>query len=412
MLGMTKKNSVVVTGLGIISSIGIGHQEFWRNLLLGKSGISKVDSFDVTNYSRDVGGQVRGFKPEIYINKKKLNKIGRTSQLAIAATKIALDDAKLIDDDIAKKKTAVFIGTTAGESNLIERFNDYRNSDKKSKFTHNYILTFPCNYISTNIAHEFKFIDYNVVFPTACSSGNTAIGYAFDLIQNGKIDLAIAGGADSFSRIVYSGFCRLHAVAKEKCQPFDKNRSGMIPGEGAGVIVMETYENAICRKAPIYSEIINYGLSCDAFHMTKPSSNGIRKSIEKAMTHPRIMGRKVGYICAHGTGTIENDRAECEAINNLFKNETKRIPISSVKSMIGHTMGASSSIESIVCCLAIKNGKIPPTINLEEQDPLCDIDCVPNVPRISNIDIALNNSQAFGGNNVCTVFGKVLDNND
>ncbi|MCR4336490.1 MAG: beta-ketoacyl-[acyl-carrier-protein] synthase family protein, partial [Candidatus Omnitrophica bacterium] len=238
---------------------------------------------------------------------------------------------------------------------------------------------------------------------TACSSGNYAISMAFDQIKSGKQDCAVVGGADGFSRIVFTGFGRLYSVAPEKCQPFDVNRQGMIPGEGAGVLVLESLEYAVKRGAKIYAEILGYGISCDAYHIIEPSSVGISKAIECALRMTDIEKKSVDYICAHGTGTIENDRAECLAIKRVFGPLVENIPISSIKSILGHTMGAASAIESIACCLAIQNGIIPPTINIEKQDPECDIDCVPNYSRRKKLNIILNNSQAFGGNNLCLV---------
>lgn len=213
----------------------------------------------------------------------------------------------------------------------------------------------------------------------------------------------MAGGADPFSRIAFTGFNRLFAVAPEKCQPFDRNRKGMMVGEGAGVLFLESSDSAKKRKADIYAEIAGYALSCDAHHMTAPSAEGITQVIRKAMKNSGIDADEVDYISAHGTGTLANDKAECAAAREVFTERCKKIPMSSIKSMLGHTMGAASAIEAIACCLAIKESIVPPTINYEIPDPECDIDCVPNKARKQPVKVALNNSLAFGGNNACLV---------
>lgn len=210
-----------------------------------------------------------------------------------------------------------------------------------------------------------------------------------------------------FSRIAFMGFNRLLAIAPEKCQPFDKNRKGMMVGEGSAILVLEPLENALRRKADIYAEVLGYGLSCDAHHMTAPQASGIAMAIRNGLRDSGIRPEDVDYINAHGTGTPVNDRAECLAIKEVFGDYSKKVAVSSIKSMLGHTMGAASAIEAAACCLAIKNSIIPPTINYETPDPECDIDCVPNICRRQQVDIALNNASAFGGNNASVIFGKV-----
>jgi len=260
------------------------------------------------------------------------------------------------------------------------------------------------NNIPVNIALEFKFNGRNRIFTTACAAGNYAISYGFDLLRLGDCDFVVAGGADSFSRIAFTGFDKVNAIAPEKCQPFDKNRKGMIPGEGAGILILETLKSAQKRSAHIYAEVLGCGLSCDAFHMTQPLVEGIAECMENALFVSSVKKKDVDYICAHGTGTIHNDKAECGAINKVF--DHRRIPVNSCKSMLGHTMGAASAIEAIACCLAVKNDIIPPTINFETPDPECDIDCVPNKAREQKVNIALNNGFAFGGNHACLVLKK------
>lgn len=400
---MNKKNKhrVVVTGLGVVSSIGIGWPEFWKNLLAGKSGISKIESFDTSQYDRHYGGEVKDFNPTRFISKHKVLRMGRASQLAIAASKLALEDAGLRIDVFHRNRCGVFIGTTTGEIGILEKH--YEKASRSERLSDEKFLVFPSSSLSINIAKEFQLTSENIVFANACAAGNYAIGRAFDLIRRGEIDCAFAGGADGLSQIVFTGFSRLLATASEKCQPFDKNRKGMIPAEGAGILFLESWESAKKRKATIYAEVLGSGLSCDAVHMTNPSVDGIAKAMRKALQESGLNSGNIDYISAHGTGTSENDKAECQAISKVFGLRAKKIPVSSIKSMLGHTMGAASAIEAIACCLSLNDQIIPPTINFEAPDPQCDIDCVPNKARKHKMNIVLNNSQAFGGNNACVV---------
>jgi 3-oxoacyl-[acyl-carrier-protein] synthase II len=395
---------VVVTGLGVVSSVGIGKDEFWKSIINGKSGISKVASFDTTGMRCHYAGEVRNFKPEDFIRKKKLQFLGRTSQLAISSASLAIKDAGLSSKKITNKRTGVFIGTTMGERPLAESINVWvrRGFDNVSKIQ---ILQSSANNISANIALYFKLQGPNYMIPTACAAGNYAIGYGFDLVRKGDLDYAIVGGADAFSELAFIGFHRIYAMATEKCQPFDKNRKGMMVGEGAGILFLESLDSALRRDAMIYAEIAGYGLSCDAYHMTASKVDGIEKTMRKALKEADIKEEEVDYINAHGTGTPSNDKTECDAIKKVFKGH-KKISVSSIKSMLGHPMGAASAIEALSCCMVIKESIIPPTINYETPDPQCDIDCVPNKAKIKRVDIALNNGFAFGGNNSCLVIRK------
>jgi len=397
---------VVITGLGVISSLGIGWQEFWKNLIAGKSGISRVTAFDTSPYDRHFAGEVKDFRPEEFLSPKKVRQMGRASQFSVASSKLALEDAKLTYRELKQERSGVIIGTTVGELRLLEEFHDVLRNKTKT-VSNNLLSVFPSSSLSATVAQRMKLCGYNSVFTTACASGNYSIGYAYDLIRCGKIDFVLAGGSDSFSRVIFTGFSRLFAMAPEKCQPFDKNRKGMMTGEGAGVLFLETLESAQKRKAKVYAEVLGYGLSCDAHHMTNPSVDGIAKAIKKALSNSKIGPQDVDYISAHGTGTPENDSAECDAIKKVLGDRVKGTPVSSIKSMLGHTMGAASALEAIACCLTIDKGVIAPTINLEEMDPKCAIDCVPNKARKAEVKVALNNSSAFGGNNCCVVFKKI-----
>jgi 3-oxoacyl-[acyl-carrier-protein] synthase II len=399
---------IVVTGIGVISSIGIGKDAFWNALISGKSGIGKITSFDTQDFLNHLGGEIKNFNPEEFINKIKINRLGRASQLAVAAAKLAIQDARLELDSIEREKFGVAIGTTMGESKILEGIDEVWVKKGQEAIEPNLIPRLPANVISSNVAIEFKLKGPNYLISTACAAGNYAIGYACDLIKSGEADIMLAGGADGFSKIAFIGFNRLLAIAPEKCQPFDKNRKGMMVGEASGILVLEPMENALKRKAQIYAEILGYGLSCDAHHMTAPHASGIAKALEKTLKESALSTEDVDYINAHGTGTPANDREECLAIKQVFGKNYKKLMISSIKSMLGHTMGAASAIEAIACCLTAKFDIIPPTINYETPDPDCDLDCVPNVSRKAKVNIALNNAFAFGGNNSCLAIKKFI----
>ncbi len=402
---MTKR--IVITGLGVVSSIGIGKDDFWSSLIEGKSGITQVTSFDTSSFPTHFGGEAKDFNPHQFVSKRRFSKIGRASCLAIASAKLALKDAEINIADYQRERLGICVGTTMGETQVLEKINEDWLKKGVDAIQPNEIPRYPCNALSSNVAIELKLKGPNYVIPCACAAGNYAIGYAYDIIRDGRADIMLAGGADAFSRIAFIGFNRLFAVAPEKCQPFDKNRKGMLVAEGSGIVALESYENALKRKAPIYAEVLGYGLSCDAHHMTAPFSEGIKDAVQKALKESGITPQEVDYFNAHGTGTIANDKEECLAIKKVFGDYYKKLPVSSIKSMLGHTMGAASAIEAIACCLAVKNDVIPPTINYQTPDPECDIDCVPNACRRQKINIAINSSSAFGGNNACLVLRKL-----
>ena len=396
---------VVITGLGVITSIGIGWEEFWDSLLKGKSGISPVESFDTSKHFTHNGGEVKNFKPEEFIPKNKLNLVSRATQLGLAATKLAINGANLSSEEISGSKTGICIGTTFGSIQVIEEIDE--RLIKNDIIDRDLMYQLSPHTTPSIIAKELNLNGCHFMFSTACAAGNYAIGYGYDLIRFNRADIIIAGASDPFSRIGYTGFNQFSAVAPEKCQPFDKNRKGMMVSEGAGIVVLEFLESALKRNANIYAEILGYGLSCDAYHMTTSSVEGIAACMRKALQDADITIDAVDYISAHGTGTPTNDKNECAAIKEVFGPRYKQIPVSSIKSMLGHTMGAASAIEAIACALTIKNDIIPPTINFETPDPECDIDCVPNHARRHVVNIALNNSYAFGGNNATLVLKKL-----
>lgn len=395
---------VVITGLGVVSSIGIGWQEFWDSLLQGRSGISQVSSIDTSQHFTHNGGEVKNFNPNTFLSEDNIRAFSRASQFALAAAKLALDDATLSFRNMSDKVIGTCIGTTMGSVQTVEIINELDIVQKKPRPDNVLLSQVPTHSSPSAISRKFTCRGPNIMFSNACAAGNYAIGYGFDLIKLGRADIVIAGGAEPFSKVAFTGFNQLSAVAPEKCQPFDKNRKGMMVAEGSGILILENLEHAFMRKVPVYAEILGYGLSCDAQHMTHPSVDGVKACITSAIKHSKLESGEIDYINAHGTGTLVNDRVECKAIKEVFGE--RDVPVSSIKSMIGHTMGAASALEAIACTLTVKNDVIPPTINYETPDPECAIDCVPNVAREQVVRIALNNSYAFGGNNASLVIKK------
>lgn len=399
---------VVITGLGVVSPVGTGKDVFWNALLSGKSGIGPVTAFDSTAYAAHIGGEVRDFDPALYVTKQKPRDLGRASQLAIAAARLAFADSAVDLAAIPPRRIGVSMGTTSGEPLFVEEYNDQLHAGGPDAVPAHCFARYPCHVMPAHVAIEFGFHGPSIMIPTACAAGNYAIGYGHDLIRTGRADLMIAGGADAFSRIPYLGFARLGAIAPERCQPFDKNRKGMIPGEGAGMLVLEPLDSALARGAKIYAEVLGYGVSCDAHHMTAahPDADGPIRAMRAALLDAGVTTADIDYLSAHGTGTPTNDRIESLAVRTLFGERAPHVPMSSIKSMLGHTMGAASAIEAIACALALDTGWIPPTINHEEPDPDCGLDIVPNHARQTNPRVVLNNAYAFGGNNASLCLGK------
>lgn len=395
---------VVITGIGLVTPIGFGLSEVWNNLLEGRSGIDEVGSFDTSGYRVHRGGEVIDFRADDFVNKQS-GAMGRASQMAVAAGRLAIADAGLSFDSIAPHRAGVCMGTTSGEPQLIEQFNDLMVNDQSDLVAGEFMNLYPCHVIAGHVAKEFGLHGVNMVLPAACAAGNHALAHALDTLRWDRSDVMLVGGADAFSRIPYTGFARLGAIAPQKCQPFDLNRKGMIPAEGAAVLVCEPLENAVRRAARIYAEIAGYGMTCDAYHMTAahPEGEGAARAMRQALRRSRINVDEVDYISAHGTGTKTSDRLETIAVKRVFKEHAQQIPISSIKSMLGHTMGAASAIEAATCAMAISTGVIPPTINWETRDPECDLDYVPNEAREVSVRVAMNNAYAFGGNNASLI---------
>lgn len=394
------KKRIVVTGLGVLSPIGSGHQEFWQALITGTIGTSEITAFDTSIFKVNQGGEIKGFKPEEYFTNSDYKAAGRTTQLAVAAAKMAFEDSKLEHSGYLPENIGVCIGTTMGNTGILESATDAYLNNESEMVSSELISHFPNSYISSAVGEELNLEGPCLTIPTACAAGNYAITYGRDLIEDGDIDVALVGGSDGLSRACYITFHRLGAIAPERCQPFDKNRKGMMVSEGSAVIVLEERERAIARGATIYAELLGCGLSCDAYHPTAPHPQGLGaiSAIEKTLLDAGISKEAISYISAHGTGTKANDTIESIALREIFGEAADSIPVSSIKSMMGHTMGAASAIEAVTCALAIRHNLIPPTMNFLEHDPDCVKNVVPNQTISKNVEYALSNSFAFGGN--------------
>lgn len=401
-------DAVVITGIGLVTPVGIGRLNVWENLLAGRCGIGPVGSFATASYRVSRGAEIRDFDPAPSFEHLDPKEVGRASHFAVAAAREAFADAGLGRAAARPERSGIVLGTTSGEPREVERFNDHCLADDVAGIDGGFMTRYPCHVIAGHVAAELGLAGVNLTIPAACAAGNYAIGHAFDVLRAGRADVMLAGGSDAFSRITYTGFYRLGAVAPEWCQPFDRHRKGMVPGEGSAVLVLERRADALCRGARIYAEVVGYGLSCDAHHMTAsaPGGEGAVRAMQRALESGGRRPEEVGYVSAHGTGTPTNDRLESAAMYRVFGDAARRLPTSSIKSMIGHTMGAASAIEAAVCSLAVAEGCVPPTIHFEEPDPECNVDCVPNEAREVPVELAMSNAYAFGGNNASVLFGR------
>jgi 3-oxoacyl-[acyl-carrier-protein] synthase II len=400
---------VVVTGVGAVTPIGTGREHFWSAVQAGSSGVTEIGRFDTSSYRTHLGCEVKNFDFQEVVGVPPSTGMGRASQLAVAAAHLALSDAEL---DIARVSevgtVGVSIGSTCGEIQILEQANQLRLRDGDTAVPWETLRHHPAAMIPAHVGHWFGLSGPNVIVPTACAAGNYSIGWAFDTIRFGRADVMLAGGTDPFSRVAFTGFARLGSLAPQRCQPFDKDRRGILVGEGAGIVVLEPLDRAVARGAPILAEILGYAISSDGHHMTAPDprGDGISRAIGLAVESAGIAPEEVDYINAHGTGTPVNDKVETLAIKRVFGRHAYELCVSSTKSMIGHTMGAASAIEAIASVLALHDGIVPPTMHYETPDPDCDLDYVPNAARRRPITVALNNAIAFGGNNSCVVLRK------
>ena len=415
------KNRVVITGIGVISPIGIGKDVFWDALMAGKNGIDKITRFDATEYDCKIAGEVQDFEPTDYIDKKETKRMDRYAQFALAASKMAIEDAAL---DLSKEdhdRIGTYIGAGIGG---IETMNaQYKKLFDKGP---HFISPFFIPMMIANMASAHTSIAFDLHGPlscnvTACATGSNCIGDAMRVLQDGYADVMIAGGTESsISEAAVAGFTRMKALCVDHnddpahaSRPFSKGRSGFVMGEGAGIIVLETLEHAKARGAHIYAELAGYGSNADAYHITSPAPHGVyqAKCMQLAIEDAGLTPDDIDYVNAHGTSTHMNDLGETEACKTVFGERAKDVPVSSIKSMTGHLLGAAGGVECIAATLAVVNDMLPPTINYTEVDAEegLDLDYVPNKSRAHKVRAAISNNFGFGGHNACLVVKKFAE---
>lgn len=415
---MLKEKRVVVTGIGVLTPIGIGKEEFWKALKEERSGVVRIDNIvNLEGIETKIGAPVKEFEPKEYIDEKSARRLGRASQLAIAGAKLALEDSGIELERENLGEIGVIIGTGIGNlEKLIENY-DVLLSKGSRRVSPLFIPQFMPNALAGDLAIEFGFGGPNFGLVSACAASTHALGLAVDLIKNDYAKIVISGGSEAVlrERITIAGFDRMGALSRKNnepqkaCRPFDAKRDGFVVGEGAGIFILESLEHAQNRKAHIYAEIIGLGMSDDAYHVTAPDpeGKGATKAMEMALKRAGINPEDVDYINAHGTSTLLNDKIETLAIKKVFGEQAYKVPVSSTKSMIGHLLGAAGVVEAAATILALEQGVIHPTINLEYPDPECDLDYVPEGARETEVKIALSNSFAFGGHNACLVLRRI-----
>ncbi|OGL05530.1 MAG: beta-ketoacyl-[acyl-carrier-protein] synthase II [Candidatus Rokubacteria bacterium RIFCSPLOWO2_02_FULL_71_18] len=408
---------VVVTGLGALTPLGNTVEEYWSALKEGRSGVGPITRFDATGYPTRIAAEVRGFDPLKYVDKKEARRLDPYLQYAMACAVMAVEDAGLDTGKMDGDRCGVLIGSgIGGITTLLETHKTLleKGPDRVSPF---FIPMMIVNMASGLVSMRFGAKGPNSSVVTACATGNHTIGDAFKILQRGDADVMIAGGAEAIIvPLTIAGFCSMKAMSTRNDQParasrpFDANRDGFVCGEGGGILVLEALEHAVRRDARIYAEVVGYGMTGDAHHMTAPdpAGDGAARAMAAALRDARLPPAAVGYINAHGTSTPYNDRFETLAIKRVFGEHARRLAVSSTKSMTGHLLGAAGGIEAIATVLALHHGLLPPTINYETPDPDCDLDYVPNQARKQDVEVALSNAFGFGGTNAALAFRKYL----
>jgi 3-oxoacyl-[acyl-carrier-protein] synthase II len=406
---------VVVTGVGLVSPVGIGTEANWEALCAGQSGIGPITRFDPTHFSARIAGEVKGFDPLQFVDKKDVKKMDVFIQLAIAAADFAMSDAKLKVAPECATRTGVFIASGIGGFSTIEREHKALIEGGPRRISPFFIPAAIINLAAGQVSIRFGAKGPNSATCTACSASAHAIGDAFEIIRRNDADVMIAGGSEAaITPMGVGGFAAMRALStrndepQRASRPFDKDRDGFVMGEGSGVIILEELEFARRRGATIYAELVGYGMSADAYHITAPSEDGDggMRVMQAALKQAGIAPSQVDYVNAHGTSTPYNDKLETLAIKRVFGDHARKLAISSTKSMTGHLLGAAGGLEAGITVLAIRNQMIPPTINYENPDPECDLDYVPNTKRAASIQYALSNSFGFGGTNGALLFKK------
>jgi 3-oxoacyl-[acyl-carrier-protein] synthase II len=405
---------VVVTGIGCVSPLGIGVDETWEGIVEGRSGLTRITKFDASNLPSQIAGEVKNFKPQDFMPEKLISRVDTFIQYAIASARMALEDAKLVEVELGER-TGVIVGVGMGGVGQVEHYTRILDERGYKRVTPFFIPMIIPNMPAGQVAILFGAKGPNLAVCTACAAGNHAIGEAYRMIKNGLIDIAICGGTESLiTPLTVAGFSVMKALStrndepEKASRPFDAKRDGFVIAEGSGILVLEELTQAQKRGAKVYAELIGYWATCDAYHMTAPSPDGegAETCMKLALEDANIALNEVDYINAHGTSTPLNDAAETKAIKKVFGEHAYKLMVSSTKSMTGHLLGGAGGLEAVITVKALETGIVPPTINLEEPDPECDLDYVPNQARRANIKVAMSNAFGFGGTNACLVFRK------
>lgn len=408
------KHRVVVTGMGVVTSLGNDLDTFWDNLVQGKSGVSLIEAFDVSGYTTRIAAEVKDFNPDDYIDRKEARKMDRFVQFATTAAFSALKDSGLnIAEQTDPERVGVMIGSGIGGLGTLEDQHSILLEKGPRRVSPFFIPMMIANMASGHVSILTGAKGPNSTTVTACATGTHSIGDSYRTIMNGDADVMICGGAEATIRPTgVAGFCSMRAMStrndepERASRPFDSERDGFVMGEGAGILILESLEHAQKRGAKIYAEVIGYGLSADAHHMTDPDPDGASRAMKMALRSAGIEPEEVDYINAHGTSTPPGDRSETTAIKWTFGDHAYKLAVSSTKSMTGHLLGAAGGVEAVICGLTLQNGIIAPTINLENPDPDCDLDYVPNEARHSDVKVAMSNSFGFGGHNATIILKK------
>ncbi|MEU8943233.1 MULTISPECIES: beta-ketoacyl-[acyl-carrier-protein] synthase family protein [Streptomyces] len=402
----TQLRRVAVTGLGAVSSLGIGAWAFTEAIREGRSGISQIRSFDSAGFNHTQAGEVHDFRPEEHLRVLGPAQWGRSSQFAAAAARLAAQDAGWEPDALAAARAGSAMGTTNGEAQVFQELTEQWLERGLEGIDGELVSRASADRIAAAVNTELGLHGEAQTFGTACSASNYAIGYGLDVIRSGAADVMVVGGADAVNRATHAGFHRLGAIAADLCRPFDEHRGGIMTAEGGAALILESWDSAVSRGARIYAEVLGYGITCDAKHPTQPDRDGIAECIRRAHRDAGVKPDEVDYVCAHGTGTSANDSTEVAAVREVFGD---RIPaISSIKSMLGHTMGAASGFGALACCMALYEGFLPPTSTVRTVDPALGpgLDCVPGQARPAHPKIVENHGFAFGGNNAIVMLGR------
>ncbi|WP_029540596.1 beta-ketoacyl-ACP synthase II [Selenomonas sp. AB3002] len=413
------KNRVVITGLGAVTPIGIGKDEFWKGLLEGKNGIEKITRFDASEYGAQIAGEVKDFDPADYIDKKESKRMDRYAQFAVAAAKLAIEDSGIDLEKADRDRIGTYIGAGIGGIETMHSQYEKLFAKGPSRISPFFIPMMIANLATGHVAIQFGLHGPSECVVTACATGTNCIGDAFRVIQRGDADAMLAGGTEAcISPAAVAGFAAMKALCMNHnddpahaSRPFDKNRSGFVMGEGAGIVMLESLEHAKARGAHIYAEVIGYGANSDAYHMTSPAPHGTyqAKCMQLALDDAGMKASEVDYVNAHGTSTHLNDEGESEAIKAVWGEAAKEVSVSSIKSMTGHLLGAAGGVEAIATALTVENDMMPPTMNYETQDEGLDLDYVPNKARAKTVRAAMSNSFGFGGHNACLLLKKYAE---